>query len=154
MGQVLKLTCSHCSIDETGCRTYAYVLDLEGKRQLCRHPGQEEHACEILGINYDTLFEAVCGGPKDAKGKAVYRLPDSTSATAGEFAAYFEGRIGVMSGYLCLKCAKWTDLDRHKDPMQCRACGSENIVEFEELGGKPCPFCGKGHIVSKQIAIT
>lgn len=44
MGGVLRFRCSQYSPDEAGCRTHAHVLNLESRRQLCRLPGQNEHA--------------------------------------------------------------------------------------------------------------
>lgn len=133
--------------------TMAYVEDMSGVRQYCRHPGQDEHACEILGIDYDLLVESLSGGPSSRE-NGEYRLPGGTVVTAREFEEFFMNRCGVMSGYLCLKCAKWSELDSHKDRMQCKTCGSGDLAQFEELGGKTCPFCGKGRMVSRMTGIS
>ena len=144
MGQVLRLTCSQCSLDETGCRTQAYVLNLKGQRQACRHPGQDEHASEILGIEYEEVLRAMGESTARGGGEAKYRLPDGTAVTAAQFEAFFMDRCGVVSGYLCLSCAKWSDLDQYRDPLQCQHCRSENIVMDEKLDNRTCPFCGNG----------
>jgi len=150
MGEVLRLKCSQCSLDETGCRTQAYVLNLEGRRQYCRHPGQDEHACEILGIDYDLVVDAM-GRQEQGTG---YPLPDGTMATAEKFVEYFESRRGVVQGFLCTACAKWSELDQERDPLRCVHCRSEGIFKFEELDGRLCPICRKGRITSTLLGIT
>jgi DNA-directed RNA polymerase subunit RPC12/RpoP len=150
MGHFLRLKCSHCALDETGCRTQAYVLNLEGRRQNCRHPGQDEHACEILGIDYDLVVDAM--GRKEQE--PGYRLPDGTMATAEKFVEFFESRRGVVQGFLCTACAKWSELDQERDPLQCVHCRSEGIFKFEESDGRSCPFCKKGRISSTLLGIS
>jgi DNA-directed RNA polymerase subunit RPC12/RpoP len=149
MGEVIRLTCSHCSLDENGCRTHAYILDLQGERKYCRHPGQDEHGCEILGMDYDELVRAMTERP----GEAEHRLPTGEPATAEKFVAFYEKRIGVMSGYLCLACGEWSSLDDNRDPMQCQRCRSENIVMDGKLDGRPCPFCREGTLKTRIVGL-
>jgi DNA-directed RNA polymerase subunit RPC12/RpoP len=154
MGQVLKLTCSQCSLDETGCRTIAYVLNLESRRQFCRHPGQDEHTCKILGIEYEEVLRAMGESTAHGGAEAKYKLPDGAAVTAAQFEAFFMDRCGVACGYLCLVCARWSNLDEHRDPLQCPHCRSENIVMDEKLDGRACPFCKRGSLKVDMLGQT
>lgn len=79
MAQFLRLGCTHCSFTMEGGMTRAYAVNLAGERQYCRHPGQDEHACEILGIDYDLVVDAM-GRPEPG---SRYPLPDGTRQPPG-----------------------------------------------------------------------
>jgi DNA-directed RNA polymerase subunit RPC12/RpoP len=133
-----------------GGMTRAYAVNLAGERQYCRHPGQDEHACEILGIDYDLVVDAM-GRPEPG---SRYPLPDGTMATAGEYVEYFESRRGVVQGFLCTECVRWSELDEDRDVLQCTHCRSEGIFKYEELDGRLCPFCREGRIVSTFLGVS
>lgn len=150
MAQILRLKCNGCSFTQEGAMTHAYAVNLAGERQYCRHPGQDVHACEILGIDYDLVVDAMGMQERGPR----YQLPDGTTVPANEFVQYFESRCGVVQGFLCMACAKWIELDVKNDPLQCVHCQSEGIFKFEELDGRACPICKEGRICAIQLGIT
>lgn len=148
MGYSLLLRCNNCTFSVQEAMIQAYVVDASGKRIHCRHPGQDENACEILGISHDHLREAMKESRGHRNGTRRYELPDGMNVTAYAFVDYFESRCGILRNFLCTYCGRLSELDDRKDRMQCMRCGSEAIFSLGHLEGRVCPICKMGRLGS------
>jgi hypothetical protein len=154
MAHVQKIKCTSCNFSYRGELLHAYVVDALGNREYCRHPGQDEHACEILGIDYNRLLEAMAESSGSMKDSPKFMLPDGKPAKARDFVEYFESRCGITKSFVCTSCRSVSALDERRDVMQCSHCGSEGIFSIGFLAGRECPICGAGLIVTATMGIT
>jgi DNA-directed RNA polymerase subunit RPC12/RpoP len=154
MAHVQNIKCTSCIFSYRGELLHAYVMDALGHREYCRHPGQEEHACEILGIDHNRLLEAMAESSGYMNSSRKYMLPDGVPATACDLVGYFESRCGITKSFVCTSCQSVSDLDERRDVMQCSDCGSEGIFSIGYLAGRECPICRAGLIVMDPIGIV
>jgi Zn finger protein HypA/HybF involved in hydrogenase expression len=57
-----------------------------------------------------------------------------------------EDNVGMNFQYYCLDCLAENYLDKGKDEMKCKNCGSSNLKYVADLVGQPCPKCKVGTI--------
>jgi|GEM_PF-662675 len=95
-----------------------YVCDDRGRRQYYYHPNEEER------------FKRILESCRWAEGK-----------TPDELAELLRVKSGVMSGFLCLRCAKVFKCDEDKTTPVCRKCRSKEVLALWQLAGAQCPKC-------------
>lgn len=154
MAHVQNIKCTSCVFSYRGELLHAYVVDALGHREYCRHPGHDEHACEILGIDHNHLLEAMAESSGYMKDSLKYMLPGGIPASARDFVDYFESRCGISKSFICTRCLCTSDLDERRDVMQCSHCGSEGIFSIGYLAGRECPICRAGLIVMITVGVA
>ena len=130
MPHIFEYKCSLCEFTmPTGWGGYMYVIDNNGRRIVCPHPGEASVVAEILKIDEDTLF----GFPW------LLRSDDAP-------VQLLEERTGFNSYCVCLDCVSQFELDIDRDERKCPKCGSEKVRTEPEMVGEPCPKCKKGTV--------
>ena len=72
----------------------------------------------------------------DEQGKRVFHAPE---------------QVGEVFETICTECSHLYFRDPRADSASCPNCGSERLLEIQQLQNRPCPFCKKGTIVSNQL---
>ena len=125
--------CNKCDLSfPSGWGGYFYVIDDNGKRIICPHPGEYIMAEEVLGrdipddiFNERTGFNSYCIC-LDCHRQFELDIGDDEKAESSW--RYFHGAI------------------RKRDERLCLNCNSANVKTVLELIGGQCPVCRKGTV--------
>jgi hypothetical protein len=133
-----------------------YVVDDNGQRLVCPHPGEYHTVIKVLGVetllakreerysNFIRWLRRLLGL---SSGSNLFR--SMIMARGDENDPLYDlihQRTGFNSYCLCLDCLQQFKLDIEKDNRICPVCASNRVKTEEELVGSECPKCGKGDI--------
>lgn len=141
-------SCDRCDF-ETGVSGPGawYVVDDNGERIPCQHPGEQRQIADMLGLSEEDV-QAVRRNairwwwlpPRRRRYREVERL--------------LAARSGQHIGHLCTACLESFAIDPRRDPLRCPACGATTIIRGQDLEHAPCPACRAGTIRFRLLMIT
>jgi hypothetical protein len=157
MPEINEYKCDNCDLKfPTGWGGCAYVIDAEGNRITCGHPGELRQATQMIGmISVATLWSKVPVLSKLLP--KVKFLPPSEKLV--------KSRMGFHSDSICIDCLQQFQIDigneenapeswrgyyeafQKRDERKCPYCASINVKTLCELIDSTCPKCKKGTIV-------
>ncbi len=108
-----------------------YVMDEQGNKVVCRHPGESPVIAKTLGIPLD-----------DVSAWMLMKYDKISEETKQKI----EDNIGMRLQYICLNCLAENYLDKNNEEMKCAECGSTELKYVAELVHNTCPKCHKGTI--------
>jgi len=126
-----------------------YVLNYDGVRVECSHPGEDYMVERELGLPEGIMTSLLFVEPKwwwSKKKKAEFEHTRSIIESA-------RARTGFMSDCICTDCLQLQTLDLDRDERKCITCSSSNVKTQNELVGHRCPKCNKGKIVEIDTGI-
>jgi hypothetical protein len=74
----------------------------------------------------------------------IMNLIYGRSPARDDYERAFELYGGNESEFLCLSCAEVNPIDPKRDPMECKKCGANSLIEVSGVTGTECPKCRRG----------
>lgn len=113
-----------------------YVINDNGERIFCPHPGEASVVAQVLNIDENTIF-----------GFPWLLISDNAPINL------LKERVGFNSDCVCLDCLCQFEQDINRDGRQCLKCGSKKVKTESEIIGEPCPKCKKGMVEMIETGI-
>ena len=149
MPALMSYKCAACEFAmPPGWGAGLYVVDADGNRVQCIHPGEMYTVAQALGLTSAEVESAMCPAsttekrcwpPRRRRFRALVELVKS--------------RTGFTSEVLCFDCEAKAILDLDREGRVCPACGGGNVHTAYEVVGLPCPRCHRGIIQASDTGI-
>jgi DNA-directed RNA polymerase subunit RPC12/RpoP len=132
--------CDNCDFEiSQGSGFYLYAIDKNGEEVVCPHPGEIGSLSRVLDISRE---------------EASAWLNQQYDKLSSETITKFEERVGQKYKYVCLDCFHENFLDRDREDLVCKECGSDNLKLAHKFKDKVCPKCNQGTVTAVHQGIS
>ena len=146
MPKIYEYKCNQCDFNlGWGWGGYLYVINEDGERIVCNHPGEESTIIETLGA---VRF----WNKKKMLKKWSEHIGYNRKCVCHDCLKRFDADVAespdALPSQMMWYSAIILDIDfaAPRDERICPECNSENISTISELIMKPCPKCKNGNI--------